>query len=161
MHHSERGPRDRHLLSSGPVAAAALFRLQHEPWSVCLLHRLMTEITLKSITRVRNCLISQLFVSNSELGNFSSARQALQCFYSVHIWTQSLKSLPKQGKNACEVLWLLYYRTIAPHVCIRSTYSCQSHLIVKIYYYKSTLRLVVHDFCTENRVRYEAFFFFF
>lgn len=71
-------------------------------------------------------------------------------------WTQSLKSLPKQGKNACEVLWFLYYRTIALCVCIWST-SWQLYLTVKIYYYKSTLKLLLHDFCTENRVSDEAF----
>lgn len=60
VHQRGEVPQDRHLLSSGPVAAAALFKIQHEPRGVSLSRRLMTEITLKCITRKRNCLISQL-----------------------------------------------------------------------------------------------------
>ena len=31
MHQRGEEPQDRHLLSSGPVAASALFKIQHEP----------------------------------------------------------------------------------------------------------------------------------
>ncbi len=85
VHQRGEEPQDRHLLRSGPLAATALFKIQHEPRSVRLSRRLMTEITLKCITQKRNCLISQLFVSDLYLGNLSGTQQALQNLYSVHI----------------------------------------------------------------------------
>ncbi len=48
------------------------------PWSVSLSRRLMTEITLKSITQKRNCLISQLFHSHLDEGNLSGTKWVSQ-----------------------------------------------------------------------------------
>lgn len=58
----------------------------------------MTEITLKCITQKRNCLISQLFVSDLDKGNLSGTQQALQDLYSVHVWIYSDELQPTLDK---------------------------------------------------------------
>lgn len=60
----------------------------------------MTEITLKSITHKRNCLISQLF--RLDVVNLSGTQQALQDLYSVHIWIYSDELQPTLDKMLLE-----------------------------------------------------------
>lgn len=95
-------PEDRHLLSCGPVAAAALFKIQHEPWSVSLSCRLMTEITLTCITQLK------------ELFNFTAVLSVIWIFWAIclelsftFVFSSQFKMNPAYtGGNVSWVLWL-------------------------------------------------------